>query len=595
MADDLNRLLIKIQADTTQLQSALKQAETGVSSSSARIESTLARNSAKFQSWAGGITSYLGKVGAAYLSYEGVLKTIDAIDTAGKIKDNAAAAGVSIQQFQELAFAAGQAGSSTEDLSKALDKFSVNMSQVRLNTGDFNKFLTDFAPGLRNALQATTSQSQAISVLSNFLAGLGDESERAQVKQAAFGKGAADLNETFDKGAASLKTYADKAHDLGVTLSDELVKKADETDKKFKELKLTLDTMFEKVAIGAADFFTDLSDALNKIKSAAQNGGAKGLFDLFTHSGSSDSGGTPLTLNAGQPSGLLAGLSGIAGKLPAIVPPQHLQKPPNTAAENSIAGLLKQSAEAQGNIQEALQDSYDQELKGFQKMLDNKEISEQQFATARKSLQDSMTAQVKENLGAETQIEKDYYSGIRDSIESTFMDTFTSALEGGKFKASQFFSQLLEGFAKVTTEVLVLKPLLNNLFAGSSGTNGVGSFLNGIIGSVANIFGGSSNGWAAGTTVIPARAAGGPGMAGQSYLTGEHGPELFTPSTNGSFGGSGVYARGGNSAPAVYNIDARGADIGVFQRLQQAIAITNRQAQSSPASVRAAAKRFPNR
>ena len=55
-------------------------------------------------------------------------------------------------------------------------------------------------------------------------------------------------------------------------------------------------------------------------------------------------------------------------------------------------------------------------------------------------------------------------------MDSTFMDAFSTALETGKFKAAEFFNSLLQGFAKITTEVLVLKPLLNSLFAGSPGS-----------------------------------------------------------------------------------------------------------------------------
>jgi hypothetical protein len=267
-----------------------------------------------------------------------------------------------------------------------------------------------------------------------------------------------------------------------------------------------------------------------------------------------------------------------------------LKPKPDFTGRNAMASLTQQFDQSNENIQQALQDQFDQELKLWQDMLDKKQISEQQFAEARTQLGIIMLNQQKENLGAETQLQKDYYTQTRDLIDSTFMDAFSNALETGKFKASQFFSSLLQGFAKVTTEVLVLKPLLNSLFAGTTGSNGIGGFLNGILGSAAGAVGGGTGGFT--TTVTPARAAGGPGNAGQSYLVGEHGPEIFTPSANGSFGGSGIYARGGNSGGNTY-IDARGADVGVADRLTKLFA--SQRQQSPVAAVRQASKRFPNR
>jgi hypothetical protein len=63
------------------------------------------------------------------------------------------------------------------------------------------------------------------------------------------------------------------------------------------------------------------------------------------------------------------------------------------------------------------------------------------------------------------------------------------------------------------------------------------------------------------------RAAGGPVSGGRSYIVGEQGPELFTPQGSGLITPNHAMGGGGN----VYNIDARGTDESVVQRLQQAL------------------------
>lgn len=66
---------------------------------------------------------------------------------------------------------------------------------------------------------------------------------------------------------------------------------------------------------------------------------------------------------------------------------------------------------------------------------------------------------------------------------------------------------------------------------------------------------------------IMGKASGGPVMGGTPYMVGERGPELFVPSAGGSIVPNHALGGGGN----VYQIDARGTDEGVVQRLQAAL------------------------
>ena len=54
-----------------------------------------------------------------------------------------------------------------------------------------------------------------------------------------------------------------------------------------------------------------------------------------------------------------------------------------------------------------------------------------------------------------------------------------------------------------------------------------------------------------------ARAAGGPVAPGQSYLVGEHGPELFTPAGHGAIAPNGGGGRGGGVSITVHARDAQ--------------------------------------
>jgi hypothetical protein len=80
------------------------------------------------------------------------------------------------------------------------------------------------------------------------------------------------------------------------------------------------------------------------------------------------------------------------------------------------------------------------------------------------------------------------------------------------------------------------------------------------------------------------QAAGGSVSSGKSYLVGEKGPEMFTPSSAGHIIPNNALGGSSGGARTVYNIDARGADRTGLARLEQMI----RETQSSigPIAVR---------
>lgn len=78
------------------------------------------------------------------------------------------------------------------------------------------------------------------------------------------------------------------------------------------------------------------------------------------------------------------------------------------------------------------------------------------------------------------------------------------------------------------------------------------------------------------------RAAGGPVSSGKSYIVGENGPELFTPSGAGNITPNHAMSGGGGGFTYAPVIDARGADSGAVARLER---VLERQRQELPAMV----------
>jgi hypothetical protein len=153
---------------------------------------------------------------------------------------------------------------------------------------------------------------------------------------------------------------------------------------------------------------------------------------------------------------------------------------------------------------------------------------------------------------------------------------------------------LAQDLEELILKMTVLKPL-EDFFGGTGNSTGAG-----FPGFLAHLFGaggGGGGGGTAGTSFdfdpsIIGFADGGSPPVGQVSLVGEEGPELFVPTTSGTIIPHGAFGGGGGSI-VNYNIDARGADAGVEQRIIRAIQASS--AQSVQAAVAANIERGKRR
>jgi lambda family phage tail tape measure protein len=148
---------------------------------------------------------------------------------------------------------------------------------------------------------------------------------------------------------------------------------------------------------------------------------------------------------------------------------------------------------------------------------------------------------------------KRYFTEMRDNVQSTaaqvhnvlggaFMglnDTLAAMLSGQQASWSSFFAGLAARIAQVGLANLEGK-LLGGLFGGTSGKSG---------GLLSAIFGG-----------IGHRASGGPVRAGNPYVVGEIGQELFVPDQPGTIIPNNKLGGFKGGSVAYYSIDARGAN-----------------------------------
>lgn len=157
---------------------------------------------------------------------------------------------------------------------------------------------------------------------------------------------------------------------------------------------------------------------------------------------------------------------------------------------------------------------------------------------------------------AETRMMK--LGDLAQQLGKKMQDGFTGMIVYGQ-NFSSVLTNLTTLFAEFILKAVVFKDLANALGGGTSGGG------TGFTGLLSSFFGGLAGG----------RASGGPVTAGQLYMVGESGPELFAPGMSGSIIPNAVGSA--RSTGTTVNIDARGADAGVEQRVYRAMQAMQKQ------------------
>jgi hypothetical protein len=132
---------------------------------------------------------------------------------------------------------------------------------------------------------------------------------------------------------------------------------------------------------------------------------------------------------------------------------------------------------------------------------------------------------------------------MAESISSNLSDSFLEFIDGTK-SAEQAFREFASTFLREMAKMILQQTILNSLKEAMNSGTSTGSGLQGFLGWVAQGIGGSGgttgNSYSTGMTTnsfaggFSGRAEGGPVKAGEVYVVGEKGPELFHPGMNGS-------------------------------------------------------------
>jgi hypothetical protein len=557
----LGQLVIELAANTARLQGDLGKAVGMAERAAAGMQKAFSFTTAGI----GG-----GLIGAALL---GAAKR--AVSFGDELQKAATKAGVSSRAMSEFAYAAKLADVDLGSFSTALKNMQVHLSEA--GTGSKQAQAVFATLGLTfDQLQKRKPEAQ-FELIADRIYKLTDPADKARVATELFGRAGADLLPLFEQGAAGIAKATAEARKLGYSFSDDTLKKLGDVDDATKRLTASWEAFAAVMTSKAGPSLSSFLDGLAGIDTRSTGEKIKDIQDTIAaaRNGWVLPGGVP---DAGKFEAQLANLRGL----------QELERV-RASQTGTSGGPTSRNGDADGNAAAiALARAAADAKRQAEQTADIVVKSSKTSTDAVTDLYSKWRSEVLATSDLETQAyysrvakldelakagqisAQEYGRGFTEALDdvlsevpikvkkvavdaakpfeataNVFRDSFLNAIDELIYTGDFKFGRFLEGIAADLARASIVNAFSNPGKGSKSGTDW-GSILGNFVGS---LFGGSN---------IDGKASGGDVNAGQTYLIGEKGMELFRPRTSGTIIPNHALAGGGVTIAPVYNIDARG-------------------------------------
>jgi len=183
------------------------------------------------------------------------------IDAASAINDVAKAASVSTDTLQEMRHAASLSGISFEELDGSLQKFNKSIGEARAGSGSLYSYLKKTDQALLDQVRSANSTDDALNMIFKAMKNVANESDRAALSAAAFGRSGTKLSVL----ANDYETLRKEAQSLGLVIDSQLIKNADEAGDKLETLSRVIGAQLTTAVLNLAPTIQKVAEQILKL------------------------------------------------------------------------------------------------------------------------------------------------------------------------------------------------------------------------------------------------------------------------------------------------------------------------------------------
>jgi len=183
------------------------------------------------------------------------------IDAASAINDVAKAASVSTDTLQEMRHAASLSGISFDELDGSLQRFNKSIGEARAGSGSLYSYLKKTDQALLDQVRSANSTDDALNLIFKAMKNVANESDRAALAAAAFGRSGVKLSVLAD----DYETLRKEAQSLGLVIDSQLIKNADEAGDKLETLSRVIGAQLTTAVLNLSPTIQKVAEQILKL------------------------------------------------------------------------------------------------------------------------------------------------------------------------------------------------------------------------------------------------------------------------------------------------------------------------------------------
>lgn len=263
---NLDSLIVRLEADTTQLTRELRRLDRTVDRSTSENSKRFDRLNRSVDG-AGKVMRRLAGAAVALAGAAGLGRLVtSSLDAADSLADVADKIGVNVEALQELRGAAQQAGVEQATLDMALQRFSRRVGEAANGTGELRATLEQYDIAVRNADGSMRPLEAILADYADTIQGAESDQERLRLAFKAFDSEGAALVNMLRDGSAGLSEMRQEMRDLGIVIDEETVRAAADLNDKLDLIRMRLGSSMQQAILNlvpiidvAAEAFADLA------------------------------------------------------------------------------------------------------------------------------------------------------------------------------------------------------------------------------------------------------------------------------------------------------------------------------------------------
>ena len=215
-----------------------------------------------------GLLALGGIAGMGYL----VKQSMNTIDALGK---TASKIGIATDELGALRYAAEQTGVASNTLDMALQRMVRRVSEAAMGTGEAVKALKEM--NIDAAKLNDLSPDEQFRAIAEAMAGVENQSDKVRLAMRLFDSEGVALVNTLDGGKTALDTFENRARELGMTLSGDLVDGVEEANDAISTFQGFLGGMFKTTVAELAPLIKGITQNMMEwVELKVQEGGGAG-------------------------------------------------------------------------------------------------------------------------------------------------------------------------------------------------------------------------------------------------------------------------------------------------------------------------------